>query len=273
VVPFMGIRLSWFHGGVLFIGVAGLVSILAMAAIWIASKKRRAAIRRYDLERIQASAQLPDLSHVSTVDAVLILQWRIDFETHYKVHTSLLIGRARLIPFVILGAVGAGIVSVNSHLSQRHGHHIQIPFLQILPYIGMMFGAIIVEVVVILAATRAAARRSMRKQYTDVPIQHYGLILNTDGLRVVSGNIVSEVPWKRVNFVQEFQDNVWLVSRVSQQALPIIPSSAFHSAGDGKAFAATVRALKRRKQRPAHNWSGYGVNVPAVEGVWPPAVR
>jgi len=249
----------------LLVGLAGLITLLGLVAVQVAAKNRRAAIHRDNLERIQASAELPVISGLSTADAILVLRWRMDFDTHYKVHTSLLIGRARLIPFVIMVWIAASIMMFSSH--------VRVPFPQMLPIMGIIVGALVVEIVFILAMVRAVARRIMRKQYSTVPTQHFGLILDTDGLRVVTGNIVSSVPWKRVNYVQEFQDNVWLVSRVSRQVLPIIPSSAFHSVGDGKAFAATVRALRRGKQRSAHNWSGYGLDEPAADGVWPPAIR
>jgi len=129
-----------------------------------------------------------------------------------------------------------------------------------------MFTAYIAVLIGILSF---GTKKALRAQYSQTAVQNYALMLNADGLSLVAGNIVSVVPWKMIRRIVDIRDVMFIHAIPWQQT---IPSYAFHSAGDAKAFVATAKALKRRKPVPVHDWSGYTGIVATREGSWPPAI-
>jgi len=100
--------------------------------------------------------------------------------------------------------------------------------------------------------------------------RHEAVILDLDGLRWIDGHTEQVNPWGNINAIREAGG---LVSYESSGLLHLIPRSTFQLDGDGKAFAATMRALNKGQLPPPYDWSAYGAAEPSSEGVWPPPIR
>ena len=248
------------HGmplGSLWFAVPGLV---IFSSCWGISaflgRKRTAALRLDNENKVLASGDLPDVSRLSTMDSIMTLRWTMDFESQERMNDTLALhGPTKwlsmlcFVPFLVNGW---------SSLS-RYG-------LTLAPFVPMLMLVVVIPLAILLR------RAITRKQYSLVPRQHFFLIMDPRGIRIVTGKIVSEVPWQNIWSVSEANG---IVSFLGPNGTQTIPQYAFYASGDAKSFAATVRALKIDKQPPAHDWSKYGGSPPTLveDNVWPPPIR
>ena len=109
-----------------------------------------------------------------------------------------------------------------------------------------------------------------RKHFpANASVQHLGLILEPTGIRSVIGNKVYSYPWDVIGSVRSLGGTV-LYQRHGIYVL--IPEYAFRSIRDGKAFVATVDALKKGLPPPPYDWTAYVPHAPSTEGIWPPPI-
>ena len=254
-------------GSSLFLILGLPLFALSALAVWILSRSRLEAIRLDNWERAKASAELPVVLGLSVEDSILILRWSLDSESHSRISLSQA-NRALMLAFgSALLLLTAGLLCEAFVIGVHRG---TMAGIRSLSFSGFLVGLFIVYLLFVVVVVRTTLRKQLREQYSETAIQHFCLVLDPDGMRLVTGKLVTTVPWIRIFQILEAHNSVFLSGWTWTQ---VIPSHAFRSAGDAKAFAATIRAMKRRKQHPAHNWSGYGLVEPSIEGVWPPAIR
>jgi hypothetical protein len=248
-------------------GIGALLLIAGSGAELVLSRQRRQLIKyETDLMRI-AAADRPNLADVSTGDAIVVLNWGIDADAHLRANYSMMRGRLGGPLLVIILACISAWLSGMYFIVLRHQPALNHIFS--IYFTAGSLGLLAVYLAFLAFLVNSATKKLVRQQYAQTAQQNYALTLNPDGLNLIAGSIVSIVPWAMMRSITATEDVIFINTIPWQQ---IIPSYAFHSAGDAKAFAATAQALKRRKPVPAHDWSRYTNAIETTGGVWPPPI-
>lgn len=94
------------------------------------------------------------------------------------------------------------------------------------------------------------------------------LMIKENGIFGAMGDLKGIVSWSNIRSASYRGGAVVLIH---SGRINVIPSFAFKSPGDARAFVDTITAMKDGKPPPAYDWSSYKAHV--GHGVWPPPIH
>jgi len=237
-------------------GGVGYASMIAGGLIFKKlSAKRLAAEKERKVKEFHEAIRLPDVSQTNTSNAILTLSWSIDLKTLIRLNTIYIFNlKAAWILMAITGVIMAligGFAFGTANIAALA-----------LWFIG---GAVMWAL-----SKYNGIVKTITAYYPDkTAVRHTVFMIADDGLKEISGQTLKEFAWKDVKGTNEVKGTA-IVNRGGE--LRMVPSHAFHSIEDARAFVETINAMKDGKPAPAHDWSGYRAELPGFEGVWPPAI-
>jgi len=239
---------------------SGVVTVVS-SIVGTLLQLQRLALMREERERLlRDAAGPPDMWLADSTGAIMTLRWSIDYKTSVRLNMTYGVRNPNLwLPPLIVVSISAVVC---------------FELFGIL-YAGIFAGGFLgVGIAAVLLSIFSLQLRLKRDFPSAASVHYVGLVVNQEGLHRISGHTMETCPWNKLETVREIDGFVFVVRN---GAALIIPSTAFLSQKDARAFVETAVALKKKKAPPDYDWSGYvtaATPTPAADdGVWPPRIR